>query len=64
MLREYGTDWEVLEDRIFSGQAIESGRPVRARSYESHFADDCQGIGVGYGEPKLAEPPAKPGGVR
>jgi hypothetical protein len=46
-------------DRMFSGVAIGSGRPVRARSHEPHFADDRQGIGVGYGEPSLAEPLAE-----
>ena len=55
----YRIDWEVLEDRMFSGLAIGSGRPVRARSHEPNFADDRQCIGVVDGEPSLAEPPAE-----
>ena len=55
----FGIGWEVLEDGMFGGLAIGSGRPVRARPHEPNFADDRPGIGVVEGQPSLAERPAE-----
>ena len=39
-----GINWEVLEDGMFGWLMIGSGRRVRGRLHEPHFADDREGI--------------------